>query len=162
VLLEVWRGLKYKLTLYCASPRELQGKLWDVIDEFCSHIIEDVNKNFNTSPEAVSLSTEHKDESAVSRQSGRPSVVTITLIVVGVVLVCAVGGGVIWVSVVKGRRDRPKNFRKRRRLRSQYIIRLNSLNAAVGAVPSYVSVQSDTDVDSDSRNATGYSYAAVQ
>jgi hypothetical protein len=67
-----------------------------------------MNKNFNTNFEALSLNTEHKDESAVSTQSGGPSVVTFTLIVVGVLLVCAVGGGVIWVSVVKGRRDRPK------------------------------------------------------
>jgi hypothetical protein len=36
VLLEVWRGLKHKLTLYCASPEQLQGKSWDVIEEFCS------------------------------------------------------------------------------------------------------------------------------
>jgi uncharacterized membrane protein len=41
-------------------------------------------------------------------QSGVPSVVKINLIVVGVVLVCAVGGGVIWVRVVKGRKVRPK------------------------------------------------------
>jgi uncharacterized membrane protein len=53
-----------------------------VIDEFCSQDAEDMNKYFNT--------------------------VTITLIVVGVLLVCAVGGGVIWVSVVKGRGDRTK------------------------------------------------------
>jgi hypothetical protein len=74
-----------------------------------SQDVEDMNKKFNTNSEAVSLSTEHKDESVVSTQSGGPSVVTITLIVVGVLLVCAVGGGVIWVRVVKGRRDRPEN-----------------------------------------------------
>jgi hypothetical protein len=108
VLIEVWRGLKHKLTLYCASPRELQGKLWDEIGEFCSHVVEDMNKKLNKSSQAVSLSTEYKDESAVITQSGGLSVVTITLIVVGVPLVCAVGGGVIWVRVVKGRRDRPK------------------------------------------------------
>ena len=36
VLLEVWRGLKHKLTLHCASPILLQGKSWDLIEEFCS------------------------------------------------------------------------------------------------------------------------------
>jgi hypothetical protein len=36
VLLEVWRGLKHKLALHCASPRLLQGKSWDVMEEFCS------------------------------------------------------------------------------------------------------------------------------
>jgi hypothetical protein len=81
-----------------------------VIEEFCSQYFEEMNNNFSTSSEAVSLSTEYKDESAVSTQSGGPSVVTFTLIAVGVLLVCAVGGGVIWVRVVKGRRDRPKTL----------------------------------------------------
>jgi hypothetical protein len=36
VLLEVWRGLKHKLKLQCASPRHLQGKSWDVMEVFCS------------------------------------------------------------------------------------------------------------------------------
>jgi len=44
VLLEVWRGLKHKLTLHCASPRQLQGKSWDVIDIFCSLVAEHMNK----------------------------------------------------------------------------------------------------------------------
>ena len=56
VLLEAWRGLKHKLTLHCASPRQLQGKSWDVIEVFCSKV-------------------------------GDPSVVTITLILIGVLLV---------------------------------------------------------------------------
>jgi hypothetical protein len=82
--------------------------LWDVIGEFCPQVVEDMNKKIDKSSESVSLNTEHEDESVVSTQSGGPSVVTITLILVGVVLVCAVGGGVIWVRVNKGRRDRPK------------------------------------------------------
>jgi hypothetical protein len=133
-----------------------------VIEEFCSKGVEEMNKKFNTSSEAFSLNTEHKDESKVSTQSGGPSGVTITLIVVGVLLFCAVGGGVIWVRVVKGRRDRPKTPE----YCDVYAPRVSYASihsyAAVGAVSSYVSVQSDTDVDSDSRNATGYSYAAVQ
>jgi flagellar basal body-associated protein FliL len=109
------------------------------MSEYCSQDVEDMNKNFKT-----------------NKESGGPSVVTITLIVIGVLLVCAVGGAVIWVSVVKGRRDRPKM------LENSYDYPSFHVYDDVVAVPSYVSVQSDTDVDSDSRNATGYSYAAVQ
>ena len=70
VLLVLWRELKNKLTLHCASPRELQGKSLDVIELFCSVV-------------------------------GDPSVITTTLIVIGVLLVCAVGGGLILAQVVK-------------------------------------------------------------
>ena len=38
VLLEVWRGLKHKLTLHCASPKQLQWKAGDVMEEFCSPV----------------------------------------------------------------------------------------------------------------------------
>jgi len=65
VLLQVWRSLKHKLTLHCASPIELQGKSWNVIEEFCSPV-------------------------------RGPSVVTTTLIVTGVLLVCAVVGVLLW------------------------------------------------------------------
>jgi hypothetical protein len=104
VLLEVWRGLKHKLTLQCASPRELKGKSWDVMEVFCSQSPEDMNYKSNTSSEAVSHSTEQKDESEVSAKVGGSSVVTTTLIVIGVLLVCAIGGGIILVIVVKRRR----------------------------------------------------------
>jgi len=77
VLLEVWRGLKHKLTLHCASPRVLQGKSWDVIEEFCSLV-------------------------------KGPSVVTITVIVTGVLLICAIGGGLNLLKVVKRRRNKQK------------------------------------------------------
>jgi hypothetical protein len=103
----VWRGLKHKLTLYCASPKELQGKLWGVIGEFCPQVVEDINKKFNTGPEAVSLNTEHKDENAVSTQGGGPSVVTITLIVIGVLLACLLSGSIICLGVANGRKGRP-------------------------------------------------------
>jgi hypothetical protein len=135
--------------------------LWDGIEKFCPHIIEDMNKKLNTNSEAVSLSTEYKDDSEVSTQSGGTSGVTITLIVVGVLLVCAVGGGVIWVRVVKGRRDRPKTPE----YCDVYAPRVSYASihsyAEIGVVQSYVSVQSETDVDTDSRNATGYSYETV-
>jgi hypothetical protein len=77
VLLEVWRGLKHKLTLNCTSPRLLQGKSWDVMEVFCSQV-------------------------------GGPSIVTTTLIVIGVLLVCAICGGLILVKVVNKRRNKPK------------------------------------------------------
>ena len=127
----MWRGLKHKLTVYCATPTELQGKSWDVIEEFCSLV-------------------------------GGPSVVTITLIVTGVLLVCAIGGGIILGIVVKRRRNR----RKTPEYCDVYAPRASYVSihtyAEIGEGPSYVSVQSHTDVDTDSRNATGYSYVAVQ
>ena len=67
VLFEVWRELKHKQTLHCASPRELQGKSWDELEAFCSHV--------------------------VNTKKGCTSVITTTLIVTVVVLVCAIGGG---------------------------------------------------------------------
>ena len=82
MLLEVWRELKHKLTLRCASPRELQGKSWDVLDGFCLHV--------------------------VNTKNGGPSIITTALIVSGVVLVCAVGGGLILTKVVKRRQKRQK------------------------------------------------------
>ena len=162
VLLEVWRGLKHKVTLQCASPRGLQGMLWDVMEEFCSQAAVDMNYTSSRSSEAVSPSTEHKNESEASAKDGGPSIVTTTLIVTGVVLVCAIGSGIVLVRVVKGRRNRPKTpdycdvYPP-----SESHVSLHSY-AEVGAVSSYVSSKSYTDVDSDSRNATGYSYVAVQ
>jgi len=85
VLLEVWRGLKHKLTLYCASPIQFQGNSWEVMEEFCSKVAED--RKSNTSSEAVSTSTQRNYESEVSTQSEGPTVVKITLIVTGVLLV---------------------------------------------------------------------------
>jgi Leucine-rich repeat (LRR) protein len=77
VLLEVWRGLKHKHTLHCASPSQLQGKSWDVAEVFCS-------------------------------LDGGSSVVTTTLIMTGVLLVCALGWGLILARVVKRQRNKPK------------------------------------------------------
>jgi hypothetical protein len=108
VLLEVWLGLKHKLTLHCASPRQLQGKSWDVIEEFCSHVDEDMKKESNTSSESLSPRTGRKEESGVHTNNGGPSVVTTTLIVTGVLLVCGIGGGLILAKVMKRRRNRPK------------------------------------------------------
>ena len=96
------------MTLHCASPRELQGKSWDVMDVLCSEAAQDMNYKSNTNSEAVSSSTEHKDESEVSAKFGGPSVVTTTLIVTGVLLVCAIGGGIILVKVVNRRRNKSK------------------------------------------------------
>jgi len=110
VLLEVWRSLKHKLTLHCASPRELQGKSWDVIEVFCSRVPGDMNKNSSTSSEAVTASAERNDESEVSTQSGSPTVVKITLIVTGVLLVCAIVGGSIVAKVAKRLRKGQKTL----------------------------------------------------
>ena len=101
VLFEVWRELKNKLTLRCASPREFKGNSWDVMEDFCSQVAEEMNKKSNRSSGAVSSSTEHKDESEVSTQSGGLSVVNITLIVTGVILVCAIVGSLILAKVLK-------------------------------------------------------------
>ncbi len=97
VLLEVWRELKHKLTLHCATPRRLQGKSWDVLEEFCLQV--------------------------VNTKNGCTSVITKTLIVTVVVLVCAVGGGIILTKVVKKQQKRQKRPILRR-LCSQGIIHL--------------------------------------
>ena len=78
VLLEVWRGLKHKLTLHCASTRQLQGKSWDVMEVFCSEVTEVTDYKSSTSFEAVSSSTKNKDEIELSTQSVGPFVVTTT------------------------------------------------------------------------------------
>ena len=103
VLLDVWRGLKHKLTLHCASPRVLQGKSWDVMEEFCSQVVKEMNKKSNISSEPVSPRTGGKEESGVNTENEGPSKVTTILIVTGVLLVCAIGGGLILAKVVKRR-----------------------------------------------------------
>jgi hypothetical protein len=132
------------------------------MEVFCSPAAEDTNYKSNTSSEAVTRSTEDKDESDVSTLRAEPSVVTTALIVTGVLLVCALGGGLILVKLVKRLRKRPKTHE----YCDVYAPRASYASiqsyAAVGSVSTYVSVQSDRDVDSDSRNATGYSYAAFQ
>jgi hypothetical protein len=132
----------------------LQGKSWDKLEFFCS---ED-----NTSFEAVIPRTERGNESEIIDKVEGQSVVTIVLIVTGVLLVCAVVGGIILVKVVKRRRNRPATpeYCDVYAPRASYVS-IHSY-AEVGEGSSYISVQSYTDVDSDSINATGYSYAAVQ
>ena len=93
VLLEVWRRLKHKLTSHCASPRVLQGKSWDVMEEFCSQVVKEMNKKSNISSEPVSPRTGGKEESGVNTENEGPSIVTTILNVTGVLLLCAVGGG---------------------------------------------------------------------
>jgi hypothetical protein len=177
VLLEVWRGLRHKLTLHCASPRPLQGKSWDVMEEFCSHVPEDMNKKSNTSSELVSPRTGCKEESGVNTENGCPSVVTTTLIVTGDLLVCAIGGGLILAMVVKRRRNRPTTpeycdiYAPRAShisvhsyaevgAGSSYVKVQNY--ADVGIRPSYISVHSYADLGSGSSNAKEYVNVAVQ
>jgi hypothetical protein len=73
VLLEVWRGLKHKHTLHCASPRQLQGKSLDVIEVVCSIVAKD-------KPNKVR----------------GPSVATTTLNLTGVLMICDLGGVQFW------------------------------------------------------------------
>jgi hypothetical protein len=142
VLLEVWRGLKHKLKLHCASSRQLQGKSWDVMEEFCS-------------PVAVKKPNKFEGRYAV----------TTPLIVVGVLLICAICGGLVLDKLVKRMKDKQKT--------PEYCdvyapISLHSY-AEVGAGPShvtdpsyadvgkrssYITVLSQVDVGSDSSNAT--------
>ena len=162
VLLEVWRELKDKLTLHCASPRQLEGKSWDVIEVFCSKRDEDMNYKSNTSFEAVSLITEHEEEGEVSNKAGSPSEITTALIVIGVLLVCALGGILILVNVVKRLRNKPKTpeYWDVYGHRASYVS-VQSY-AEVGSLPSHVSVQSYAEVGSDRSNESGYTYVAVQ
>jgi hypothetical protein len=146
VLLEVWRGLKHKYTLQCASPEQLQGKSWDVMEVFCSLV-------------------------------GGPSVVMTSLIVIGVLLVFAIGGGLILAKVVKRRRNRPKTPE----YCDVYAPRASHVSvqsyaevitgpsyitvqtyADVGKRPSYISVQSYADVGIDSNDVTEYANVEVQ
>jgi hypothetical protein len=146
VLLEVWRGLKHKLTLQCASPRELEGKSWDVMEEFCSQPDEDRNYTSNTSPEAVSPSAGYKEESELSPMVEGPSVVTIALIVTGVLLLCAIGGGLILATVVKRRRNKPATPKHDDVYASREShISLNSLYEYTAPGPSHVVDQSNAD-----------------
>ena len=162
VLLEVWRGLKHKLTLHCASPRELKGKSWDVMEEFCCEVTEDMNNKSNTCFETIRSRTEHNGENEVGAKDGRLSVVTTALIVPGVLLVCAVGGGIILVNVMKRRRNKSKTpeYCDVYAPRASYVSVPSYEEIGSGAC--YVSVQSDTGVGTESRCATGYSYVAVQ
>jgi hypothetical protein len=73
------------------------------MEVFCSQPAE----YMNTSLEAVNSSAGYKQESEVSPKTGGPSVVTTALLVAGVVLLCAIGGGLILATVVKRQRNKP-------------------------------------------------------
>jgi hypothetical protein len=93
---------------------------------------------------------------------GGPSVVTTSLIVIGVLLVFAIGGGLILAKVVK----RVKKVPKTPEYCDVYAPRATYVSvqsyADVGSGSSYVSVQSYANVSSESTYATGYSYVEVQ
>jgi len=152
MLFEVWRELKHKLTLQCASPREMQGKSWDVMEEFCSQVAEVKLKKSNTSSEAVRPGRGRKEESEVNTKSGVSSMVTTTLIVTGILLVCGVllvcgiSVGLILPKVVKRLRNRQKTpeYCDVYDPRTSYVS-MHSY-AEVGAGPSVVRVQSYEDV----------------
>jgi hypothetical protein len=150
VLLEVWRGLEHKLTLRCASPRQLEGKCWDVMEVFC--LADDMNYR---SPETVSPSTERKAVGEVIAQNGSLSVSTTTLIVTGVILVCTIGGGLILAKVVKRKRNIPNTPKHC----DVYAPRVSYVSVHsytdVDSGPSSVSVHSNADVLSDSNTGKG-------
>jgi hypothetical protein len=146
VFLEVWRELKDKLTLHCASPRQLEGKAWDVIEEFCSKLPEDMKNRSNTSSEAVSPVTEHEKETEVSTKGGGLSVITTALIVIGFLLVCLFGGGLILAKMVTRLRNRPK---------------VPEYWDVYGPRTSCVSIHSYADVGSGPPNISVESYAEV-
>ena len=155
-LLEVWRELKHKLTLHCASPRELQGKSWDVLEGFSSQVAEDMNYKSKTSTEAVSSSTERNEEIGVNSKNRGPSIITTALIVSGVVLVCAVGGVLILTKVVKRRQKREKKpeYCEVYALRASYVS--DHLYEEVGSGPTHDTVETYADVGKRS------SYISVQ
>jgi len=107
-----------------------------------------MNNESKTSSEVVSTSTVHKVESEVSTKSGGTFILTTTLIVTGVLLVCAIGGGIILVKVVKRRR----NELKRPEYCDVYVPRASNARIntyeEVGAEASSISAQSYTDVSS--------------
>jgi hypothetical protein len=77
-----------------------------LIEEVCSQVPGDMNNETTTNSEIVSTSTEHMGEHEISTLSGGSSVFTTTLIVTGVLLVCAIGGGLILAKLVKRLRKR--------------------------------------------------------
>jgi hypothetical protein len=155
----------------------LEGKSWDVIEVFCSKSEEDMKYKSNTSYEDVSPITEHEEKSEISNKGGGPSEITTALIVIGVLLVCALGGGLILVKVVKRLRNKPKTpeYWDVYGHRATYVsiqsyadvgsrpsyVSVQSY-ADVGSEPSHISVQSYADIGSDRSNSTGYTYVAVQ
>jgi Leucine-rich repeat (LRR) protein len=123
VLLEVWRGLKHKLTLQCASPRPVRGMSWDVM-EVCS------SKSADDKPDRVY----------------EPSVLTTTLIVFGVLLVGVIGWGLFLAKVAKCRRKRPNTTE----CSDAYPPRASHVSLhlyeEVGEGPSYVTDETYADV----------------
>jgi hypothetical protein len=107
-LWEAWRELHNKLTLFCASPRRLEGKTWGVIEilcpemnpegGFCAHN----NKTNETSATCHCLSTESSGKEQKENIGIYISVAKTLVIINGVILVCSLGGGVfILVRYVK-------------------------------------------------------------
>jgi hypothetical protein len=96
--------------------------------------------------------------------------------VTGVLLICAIGGGLILVKVVKRRRNKQKTpeycdvYAPRTSHISLHLYEevagwpshvTDQSYADIGRRPSYISLQSDADVDSGSNDATEYVNKAV-
>jgi len=67
-----------------------------------------MNIKSNTSFETVRSRAEHNGENEVGAKDGGLFLVKTSLIVTGVLLVCAIGGGIVLVKVVKRRRNKSK------------------------------------------------------
>ena len=145
VLLEVWRGLKHKLTLHCASPRQLQGKSWDVIEEVCSQVPGDMNNENKIRSVVVSTCTGPMEECRVNTKNGGRSVVTTTLILTGVLLVGAVGCRFILAKVVK-RLKRTQKTPEYCDIYSDGIILLSSFVCSSSYIAIICTVQTYADV----------------
>jgi Leucine-rich repeat (LRR) protein len=107
-LREAWQVLHDKLALFCAFPRHLNGKTWEVIEILCPDMntyvefYDDVNQNAKTSATAHSLTTESAGLEQNENNGIYTSLAMTLLIINGVILVCAlVGGGFILVRYVK-------------------------------------------------------------
>lgn len=106
-LWEAWRELHSKVTLFCASPRQLEGNTWDVIAILCPETntdgeLRDIDHKAKKSATAHSLTTETAGLEQKEYNDIYISLAKTLLIVNGVILICALlGAGFILVRYVK-------------------------------------------------------------
>ena len=123
---EAWWELGQNLTLICATPEDRRGYAWDVIEEdlcprrhiFAMYSNTD-NPNLKTTSMNRSSTAERESDDGVTKSdklttnslfinesNGKSSLMTTTLIVIGVVLGCIlITGCIILVAIVKKLRD---------------------------------------------------------
>jgi hypothetical protein len=153
VLREAWRELHDKLTLFCASPRHLVGKTWDVIEILCPETntdgeLCDIDHKAKKSATAHSLTTE---TAGLEQNEGNDMYISLArtlLIVNGVILVCALlGAGFILVRHVKKLKTLSGG--------SEY--------SHVHVPPPQMGLSNDTSLESSSHSgyATGHVYETI-